>query len=259
MTDAEAAATVDGAVHFAYKSSEDTALENWLFGDAPPAAGSTGTFDEISDTSAPTKAGEVHYTVCYVIAPPHRDEAKVQHVGHILFMDSTFSGLTNADTLTGETKALAERLLARGEALSAENMAKELVALMLENGDLTQATNAAGDTIYGMEKKVFETYGNTYTEDGNVFYDNVTRGYMVAEFDAWLYHPARTVGEVSLTAVKTTYGYHIMYYAGEGEAVNWSLTAFEAVTNADYEAWYTAAANTHTRELQLENLAFITP
>lgn len=257
MTDLEALAAANGAVHVSYDiTSDNTDLENWL---RRSDSGSTKVLTEIWDDGTDTMAGEAHYTVCYLITPPHRDETKLQHVGHILFQNSTFTGLTNADTLTGETKALAERLLARGEALTAENMAKELVTLMQENGDLTQATNAAGNTIYTMEKSAFEAYGNTYTEDGSVFYNDVKRGYMVEEFDAWLYDPARAVDEISLTAVKTTYGYHIMYYGGEGETENWAIIAFEKVTAADYEAWYAACAATHALTLQLENIALITP
>ena len=81
--------------------------------------------------------------------------------------------------------------------------------------------------------------------DSNVFYDDVTRGQMVEAFDAWLYDGDRIQDEISGAAVQTSYGYHIMFYNGEGETINWKATARDALVSADYEAWYDAAvANT---------------
>lgn len=46
-------------------------------------------------------------------------------------------------------------------------------------------------------------------------YENVYTGYMVEEFDAWCFDASRQVGDTGI--VKTTHGYHIMYFAGSGE------------------------------------------
>ena len=253
MSEAEAMAAVQNAVYYDFDVTVgNTDLEDWLRDERE--AGDTHVFTDLNSEGSDTPTS---YTVCYLIAPPHRDERRVQHVGHILFMDSTYRGLTTADTLTGATKALAERLLANGVALTAENMAKELVVLMREEGALTAAENAAGNTIYTIEKSVFQAYGTAYTEDGNVFYNDVKRGDMVAEFDAWLYHPQRTVGEISPVAVKTTYGYHVMYYGGEGDAVNWELVATEAALAADYEAWFAARVEATPLNTSPEQLSYI--
>ena len=43
-------------------------------------------------------------------------------------------------------------------------------------------------------------------------YEKVTKDYMVPEFDAWIFDESREYGDYGL--VKTSYGYHIMYFVG---------------------------------------------
>lgn len=64
-------------------------------------------------------------------------------------------------------------------------------------------------------------------------YKNITHGYMVDEFDAWVYDEARKVGDTAL--IKTSYGWHIMYFSGEGLEA-WQAEAFETLQNQDYSA-----------------------
>ena len=59
-------------------------------------------------------------------------------------------------------------------------------------------------------------------------------------FDAWIYDDARIPTEISSTAVKTTYGYHVMFYENHGEDANWVKEAKTAISNKDYENWYKA-------------------
>lgn len=255
----EALQLQSGAHHIDYKrSDEDLALEDWLFDTSDPvAAGDTNTFKEDKDAGREEiepeeEGGEVTYeykdatatyTACYVLKPVHKDDALLQDVGHILFKSDTFASLTDTSKLTGKVKELAQRLVDRGEKISAENMAKELIAVMKEEGKLiTKVNEATGEEYYYIEKADFEAYGNGYTEDSNVFYEDVARGDMVKEFDAWLYDDDRILGEVSPAGVKTTYGYHVMYYAGEGDLENWKSLAREKISTADYEEWYKIAA-----------------
>ncbi|MBR2464270.1 MAG: hypothetical protein IKB41_02410 [Clostridia bacterium] len=179
------------------------------------------------------------YTVCFVLKPVHRDEAYLKNVGHILFKTETFKNLNHTLYLTGKTKELAQSLLDEGQIISAENMAKALIELMIQEGDLIASTTEDGEAYYYMDKHIFEAYGEEYTEDSNVFYENVKRGDMVAAFDEWIYDINRISNEVSL--IKTSYGYHIMFYDGETEQINWVEKAITPIINADYENWYAMA------------------
>ncbi|MBE6959986.1 MAG: hypothetical protein E7448_04610 [Ruminococcaceae bacterium] len=51
-------------------------------------------------------------------------------------------------------------------------------------------------------------------------YTNVTKNYMVAEFDAWIFDPSREYGDYGL--VKTQFGYHLMFFVhGDTEVDEW--------------------------------------
>ena len=86
-----------------------------------------------------------------------------------------------------------------------------------------------------MTKEAFETLGEKYTEDSNVFYYNVKEGQMVTEFNDWLFDSSRQVGDVEI--VKTeSYGYHIMYFDGEGERKEWQVDCANKVVNTKSSA-----------------------
>ncbi len=239
------------------KTEDNIPLEKWLFDTKSPVkANDTHTIkndgdaaregDDATDEETTTYTyndAKASYTACFVLKPVHRDTAYLQDVGHILFKTSTFKDLKDTSKLTGKTKVLAQRLLDKGETISAKNMAKELVAVMIEDGKLVAKTNEAGETYYYIEKADFEAYGNDYTEDSNVFYEDVARGDMVEEFDAWLYTDGRIVGETTPVAVETTYGHHIMYYMGQGEDINWEVTARDKICASEYEEWYKVVAD----------------
>ena len=114
-----------------------------------------------------------------------------------------------------------------------------------------------GETYYYMEKDAFEAYAKEYTEDSGVFYEDVKRGDMVTEFDAWIYDEARIQNEVSPSAIETTYGYHIMFYNGHTDEINWRVTASNAIATADYEAWYKTVSAACTIDVNAEYWAKI--
>lgn len=64
----------------------------------------------------------------------------------------------------------------------------------------------------------FAQLANEYSTDpgsntNGGLYENVATGDMVDEFDAWCFDDSRQVGDYGL--VKTTYGYHVMFYSGD--------------------------------------------
>ena len=58
-------------------------------------------------------------------------------------------------------------------------------------------------------------------------YEDVYPGQMVETFDAWCYEDGRQVGDHGI--VKTDYGYHIMYFSGEGDYVYWRKTVKDMI------------------------------
>jgi hypothetical protein len=149
------------------------------------------------------------------------------------------SKITNLNAQT-----LATRILQRGAKISAEEMAKELVTLMKEEGKLTEKTGENGVKYYVISEADFEKYGNAYTEDGSVFYDDVTMGQMVEESEDWLFADGRVVGEMSDGGVGTDYGYHVMFYKGD-EKPAWSHSIRAELGEADYNEWLEALKEEH--------------
>ena len=49
---------------------------------------------------------------------------------------------------------------------------------------------------------------------------------MVAEFEEWLFDETRAEGDTGI--VKTQYGYHVMYYVGQGRS-QWQNDAYNAM------------------------------
>lgn len=71
----------------------------------------------------------------------------------------------------------------------------------------------------GTEDVFAELAGEYSTDPGSSsnggLYDDVYEGQMVPAFDEWCFDPARQPGDTGL--VETDYGWHVMYYVGEGE------------------------------------------
>ena len=62
-------------------------------------------------------------------------------------------------------------------------------------------------------------YSGDGTKDSGGLCEEVAPGDMVTEFNDWCFDPARQVGDSGI--VKTQYGYHIMYFVGQGESRAW--------------------------------------
>ena len=159
--------------------------------------------EEIADT---VNTGHYTYTAFFVTEAAHREEAKVRDVGHILF--SVDSSITTNTSNTFKTSDEANEAI--------EALYKEIEAEAVD-GVVT--------------KEVFEKFATGKTADSGIFYEDVYTGQMVAEFEDWLFN-AEKVGELGL--VETDYGWHIMYYGGEGEEATWEYLAHTAAANEKY-------------------------
>ena len=181
------------------------------------------SLEDINETIADieTKTGYYAFAAYYVTEAAHREDANSRDVGHILFqVQKDTEGYYNTKD---EAKAAAEKLL-------------EEIKAAGQNGIVT--------------KEVFESFAKD-THDSNVFYDDVCEGEMVEAFETWLFE-ATQVGSLGL--VETEYGWHIMFYEGEGEA-QWMEYAQDGATSEDLNEEYEKMEAAHTIHFNEELLA----
>lgn len=188
-----------------YKTKEEAAAAydaNAVKSNAPYSAD-----DGISDWlfAADTAVGSIKKVenestiAVYMLAKaPARDTTKTVNVRHIL--------------LTADTYESDEAAKAKADAVLAEWKAGE----------------ATGESFGALAAQYTEDPGSA--TDG--LYTGVTKGQMVAEFDAWCFDEARKVGDSGI--VKTTHGYHVMYFDGAQEM--WYTAVEAALDNEAYEA-----------------------
>ena len=148
----------------------------------------------VGDTYVSGGAGASQYTVYYLAKTAYRNDTPGRNIRHILFTNTTYAD----DTAVNEVYAEWE---------------------------------AAGFT----EEKFLEL-NNLYNEDSSItnggLYENVQEGQMVTEFNDWMFDSSRKTSDHGI--VETTYGWHIMYYAGESEYAAWQAEALGALQQNDY-------------------------
>lgn len=120
-------------------------------------------------------------------------------------------------------------------------------ATCLESIEAIQAEWEASD----MTEATFATIADEHSQDtGSVgnggLYEGIYKGQMVAEFEDWCFDEARVVGDTGL--VKTTYGYHLMYFSGNGDAY-WKSVADASLRSEDYNNWYTEYSASYEAKL----------
>ena len=95
----------------------------------------------------------------------------------------------------------------------------------------------AGEQTY----EAFSALGEKYLNDGTAAeaaaYNDIKPNQMVTNFSSWCFDESREVGDVDI--VETEYGYHVMYYVGEGRIYRTAMIDDELRT-ADYNAWHEA-------------------
>ena len=138
--------------------------------------------------------GSSYYTVVMVTKTAYRDESYYKNVRHILVKTS------NDSTESSENSENYTELKAKEKA---DQIYKEW-----KDGEATE------DSFAELAKKYSDDEGSS--ADGGLYTD-VSYGTMVTEFNDWLFDNSRKVGDTGI--VKTTYGYHIMYFVGNGEQI----------------------------------------
>ncbi len=107
---------------------------------------------------------------------------------------------------------------------AAEEKAKQLLADW-KAGDATEDSFA---------KLATENTADTGSSSNGGLYQNVYKGQTVSAFNDWCFDPSRAPGDTGI--VKTSYGYHIMYYIGEGQEY-WTSALTSELQSEDYRAW----------------------
>ncbi len=183
---------------------------------------------------ADSKAGDIKivedeengmFKVFLLIAPRSRDESLTKSVRHILI------GVDDAEDKEAkkDAKAKADKLLADWAA--GEATEESFAALVHDNTDDTGSKETGG------------------------LYENFGRGEMVEAFENWSYDEARKTGDTAV--VETDYGYHIMYFVGNGKPV-WKKNAELNFVSDEYSEQYTAFAEKHVvtiNEKKIDNIA----
>ena len=149
----------------------------------------------VGDVLTEVSEDKTTYSAYLLVTPAMMDTYNTVNVRHVLLSASTYGSDDAA-------KAKAEELLA--------------------------SFNGGADAFAALANEYSEDTGSN-TNGG--LYENVAKGEMVTEFDAWLYEEGRKAGDTGI--VKTSYGYHIMYMDGEGD-IAWHVQADTALKNAQY-------------------------
>ena len=99
-------------------------------------------------------------------------------------------------------------------------------------------------------EETFAAMANQYSDDtgsntNGGLYTDIYKGQMVRPVNDWLFDPERQIGDV--TIVQSSFGYHLMYFAGTGANYK-TTTVSAAMQTEDYEKWLadttaTAAVN----------------
>ena len=77
-------------------------------------------------------------------------------------------------------------------------------------------------------------------------YEQVSKGQMVAPFSLWCFDEARQPGDTGI--VRSTYGYHVMYFVGQSDPY-WRLLADANKTSETYNAWLTKTSEKYPQQI----------
>jgi hypothetical protein len=175
-----------------------------------------------------------------------------QYAGYDPYSEDEIVVWLSADeTVTGSTKILDESnedeysktVFVVTEAMHLDSSATKDIAHILIKADSTadEATKAAAkakaEDVLAQFKageqtlEQFEILAEVYNEDSNCLYEGTTEGKMVKNFNDWTFDEARKSGDTAV--VETEYGYHVMFFVGDGEAPYYA-SAKSAYTDDKY-------------------------
>lgn len=194
---------IDGMTIIGYSYETSSTGGQWLFADERQK-GDTTVFE-----------GESSYTVTLMLKPSYRDESVGKNVRHILIKTADTGSSTTSET--SETSGLTdEEAKAKAEEIYQE----------WKDGEHTEES-------FGILATKYSEDPGSATNGG--LYENVAEGTMVEEFNDWCFDEDRKPGDTDI--IKTSFGYHIMYFVGNGMPA-WKQTADTAMRSNDtYEKY----------------------
>ncbi len=138
---------------------------------------------------------------------------------------------------TATVRHILFRATEAGEDESEEEKAEHQAKLEVAEAQSAAVLNEflAGD----QSEEAFARLATQYSQDSGSVSDgglikDFGKGEMVTEFDAWCFDGSRQPGDVEI--VKTTYGYHIIYYVGVGDPA-WKAESIAQIKNDKYNEY----------------------
>ena len=128
-------------------------------------------------------------------------DKNVMNVRHVLLQPETAEDGTITEEAWAATEAQAQQLL---DAWKSGEATEDTFAQMANDNSTDPGSNTNGG-----------------------LYEDVYPGQMVEEFNDWCFDDARQSGDTGI--VKTSYGYHIMYYVSQGDYIYWQKTCEDAM------------------------------
>ncbi len=171
------------AVYYDAEAAADESLKpyyEWAYS-SDREAGDT-FLQEVNNDS-----GEKYFVVSCIVTPSYFYDYLTKDCRHILFY------VDNKETDKDKLAAAKAEALAKANTILDE----------FKNGSKTEESFKALETKCLDDKSAMEATA----------YYNVTKGYMVEEFESWIYGD-RKPGDCEI--VETTYGYHVVYFIGDG-------------------------------------------
>ena len=144
-----------------------------------------------------------------------RNDYNTVNVRHILFMADSSTLDSNSDTYDQELAKLQSMAKAKAE----ETLQK------WKDGEATEDSFAALATELTEDPGSKETGG---------LYEEVARNQMVQTFNDWIFDESRQSGDTGI--VETNYGYHVMYFVGQG-APYWQVQVRNNLRSQAYTEW----------------------
>ena len=120
-----------------------------------------------------------------------------------------------------------------------------------DNAAMLKAEEILNEYLNGNAgKDSFEEISRKYNDYGSTFYYNVKEGTMVDEFNDWIFDEVRKEGDTDI--VKTEYGYHVMYFVGEGLPA-WKAVAIEDILNEEMTAYEESITDKHMDSIETDD------
>ncbi len=225
----ETSTLVKGVTKSAVSSNIDADFAEWLFS----ADRKSGDKDVVvTDSTA---------YVVYVVDPAYRNETPLVTVRHILISYDKIAGdlgeTKDAEGLKIETKKADDGTEITNEgtgySIDVAMQTYEKAVSVLNDYNSGEKTEDAFAALAEAESADTASIGEDSESGGGGLYEKIQQGQMVKEFDEWIYDADRQPGEVGL--VKTTYGWHIIYFVSREDEPSYKSSIRTALVNKQTE------------------------